>query len=153
MNKVILIGRLTRDADYRETANTTLARFTLAVDRRRKDDGADFPSCVAFGKTADIVNKYTHKGSRISIEGRLQTGSYQNRDGVTVYTTDVVCDSVELLESRNAAADVPTTPPERENGRGRENPEGRKQKPVQAVLDGFRAWDAPSGIDEELPFD
>lgn len=147
MNKTILIGRLTRDADYRE-GNTNLARFTLAVDRT--GDGADFPSCKAFGKTADIISKYTRKGSRIGIEGHLQTGSYQGRDGRTVYTTDVICDRVELLEPKTDA-NASTSPRERENVRGRENPEAQTQKRTQALADRF--FDGFEGVDETLPFD
>lgn len=147
MNKIILIGRLTRDADYRE-GNTNIARFTLAVDRA--GDGADFPSCKAFGKTADIISKYTRKGSRIGIEGHLQTGSHQDRDGRTVYTTDVICDRVELLEPKTHE-DVPTSPPERENVRGRENPEGKMQTRTQALADRF--FDGFEDVDEKLPFD
>lgn len=147
MNKIILTGRLTRDADYRE-GNTNLARFTLAVDRA--GEGADFPSCKAFGKTADIISKYTHKGSRIGIEGHLQTGSYQDRDGRTVYTTDVICDRVELLDPKTDA-NASTRPRERENVRGRENPEAQTQKRTQALADRF--FDGFEGVDETLPFD
>ena len=104
MNKVILIGRLTRDPDYRQTQNgEAYARFSLAVDRKVKRDGnqqqADFPSCVAFGKTADFVEKYFKQGSRIALEGRLQTGSYE-KNGMTVYTTDVIIENVEFCESK-----------------------------------------------------
>lgn len=147
MNKTILTGRLTRDADYRE-GNTNIARFTLAVDRA--GDGADFPSCKAFGKTADIISKYTRKGSRIGIEGHLQTGSYQDRDGRTVYTTDVICDRVELLDPKTRE-DVSTSPRERENVRGRENPEAQTQKRTQALADRF--FDGFEGVDDTLPFD
>lgn len=105
MNKVILIGRLTNDPDTRYASDTTVARFSLAVDRRYKSDGqptADFPSIVAFNKTAEFVDKYFHKGMKIALEGRLQTGSYTNKDGVKVYTTDVIADQVEFAESKKA---------------------------------------------------
>jgi single-strand DNA-binding protein len=104
MNKVILMGRLTKDPETRQAGETTVTRFSIAVDRRYKQDGgqaADFPSCVAFGKTADFISKYFHKGMKILLEGRIQTGSY-DKDGVKHYTTDVVADSVEFAESKKA---------------------------------------------------
>jgi single-strand DNA-binding protein len=104
MNKVILMGRLTKDPETRQAGETTVTRFSIAVDRRYKQDGgqaADFPSCVAFGKTADFITKYFHKGMKILLEGRIQTGSY-DKDGVKHYTTDVVADSVEFAESKKA---------------------------------------------------
>lgn len=106
MNKVILMGRLTKDTEVNTTANgNTIARFNLAVDRRYKSDGqptADFPSIVAFNKTAEFVEKYIHKGMKIALEGRIQTGNYTDKDGVKHYTTDVVADSVEFAESKKA---------------------------------------------------
>ena len=103
MNKVILMGRLTRDPEVRYSQGenaTAVARFTLAVDRRfRRDDAStDFIGCVAFGRQAEFAEKYFRKGMRIAITGRIQTGSYTNKDGQTVYTTDVVADRVEFLE-------------------------------------------------------
>lgn len=106
MNKVIIMGRLTRDPDVRQAGETTIARFTVAVDRRYKREGeqsADFLSCVAFGKTADFISKYFYKGMKIALEGHLQTGHYTNKDGVEVYTTDVVAESVEFAESKQAS--------------------------------------------------
>ena len=102
MNSVILIGRMTREADVRYSAQTNMAvaRFSLAVDRQSKDKQADFPNVIAFGKTAEIIERYTHKGSQIAVQGRIQTGSYQNKDGATVYTTDVVADRVKLLDKK-----------------------------------------------------
>lgn len=103
MNKVILMGRLTRDPEVRYNGDKAVARFSLAVDRRYKQDGqptADFPSCVAFGKTAEFIEKYTRQGVKIALEGRIQTGSYTNKDGVKVYTTDVIADQVEFAESK-----------------------------------------------------
>lgn len=103
MNKVILMGRLTKDADIRQANNTTVARFSLAVDRRFKQEGgqdADFISCVAFGKTAEFIDKYIYKGMKIALEGRIQTGSYTNKDNVKIYTTDVVVEAVEFAESK-----------------------------------------------------
>lgn len=103
MNKIILIGRLTKDPETRQANETSVARFTIAVDRRYKQNGgqaADFPNCVAFGKTAEFIQKYFHKGMKIALEGRLQTGSYTNREGNTIYTTDVVAEAVEFAESK-----------------------------------------------------
>lgn len=109
MNKVILMGRPTRDPDIRQTQNAenpmTVARFNLAVDRRFKRDNeqsADFISCVAFGRTADFFERYIKQGTKICLEGRIQTGSYTNRDGQKVYTTDVVVESVEFAESKGS---------------------------------------------------
>ena len=103
MNKAFLVGRLTRDPEMRDTqGGTRVARFALAIDRRGKDAGADYPSCVAFGKTAELVGQYLRKGNRAGVVGRIQTGSYE-RDGHKVYTTDVICDEVEFLETRAEA--------------------------------------------------
>lgn len=104
MNKVILLGRLTKAPDIRQAGETTVARVSIAVDRRYKQDGgqaADFPSIVAFGKTAEFISKYFHKGMKIALEGRLQTGSYE-KDGVKHYTTDVIAEQVEFAESKRA---------------------------------------------------
>lgn len=110
MNRAVLTGRLTKDPAVRYTAGENqmcVARFTLAVNRRTKKEGeqnADFISCVAFGKTGEFVEKYFHKGMKADITGRIQTGSYQNKDGQTVYTTEVVCDDVEFGESKGSQA-------------------------------------------------
>ena len=95
-------GRLTKDPVIRASQETTVARFTLAVNRKYKKDGdnADFISCVAFGKTAEFIEKYIAKGTKIEVEGRIQTGSYTNKDGSKVYTTDVVAESVDFAESK-----------------------------------------------------
>ncbi len=118
MNKAILIGRLARDPDIRYTQgeqSMAIARFTLAVNRRYtkgNEQQADFISCVAFGKTGEFIEKYVHKGMKLVAEGRIQTGSYTNKDGVKVYTTDVVVESCEFAESKKAAGDevVPVQP-------------------------------------------
>lgn len=108
MNKVILMGRLTRDPDVRYSAgenSTAVARYTLAVDRRFHRDGdatADFIGCVAFGRQAEFAEKYLRQGTKIAITGRIQTGSYTNREGQKVYTTDVVVEEQEFAESKNA---------------------------------------------------
>lgn len=110
MNKVILMGRLTRDPEirYSQGANSmAIARFTLAVDRRFKRENeasADFISCVAFGKTAEFFEKYMHTGTKVCVEGRIQTGSYTKQDGTKVYTTDVVVENAEFAESKAASS-------------------------------------------------
>ena len=155
MNKVILMGRLTRDPDIRYSAgenSTAVARYTLAVDRRFRRDGeqtADFISCVAFGRTAEFAEKYFHQGIRIVISVRIQTGSYTNRDGVKVYTTDVVVEEQEFAESKSASA-------ENSGGFGGGYRQSQAAAPApapaaaSASADGF--MNIPDGIDEELPF-
>ena len=109
MNKVILMGRLTRDPDIRYSQNdsqVSVARFTLAVDRRFKRDSeqtADFISCVAFGRTAEFFRDYMKQGTKVCVEGRIQTGSYTRQDGQKVYTTDVVVENAEFAESKAAS--------------------------------------------------
>ena len=144
MNKVILMGRLTRDPDVRYSdQSSAVARFTLAVDRRFKRDGdqqtADFISCVAFGKTGEFIERYCHQGTKLVVEGRIQTGSYTNRDGNKVYTTDVVAENIEFAESKAAAAN-------NEGGYQAARPE-----PSSASGDGF--MNIPDGVEDEgLPF-
>ena len=110
MNKVILMGRLTRDPEIRSAQDNSLpvARFTLAVDRRFKRDNsqqtADFISCVAFGKTAEFFEKYMKQGTKVCLEGRIQTNSYTKQDGSKAYSTDVVVENVEFAESKNASS-------------------------------------------------
>ncbi len=144
MNKVILMGRLTRDPEVRYSQGenaTAVARFTLAVDRRfRRDDAStDFIGCVAFGRNAEFIEKYFRQGTKALITGRIQTGSYTNRDGQKVYTTDVVVEDQEFAESKNAsgASDSGFAPVSR-------------PQPSAAIGDGF--MNIPDGIDEELPF-
>ena len=106
MNKVVLMGRLTRDPDVRYSQGETplaIARYTLAVDRRFKRNGeqdADFINCVAFGRTAEFAEKYLKQGTKMVVSGRIQTGSYTNRDGVKVYTTEVVIEEQDFAESK-----------------------------------------------------
>lgn len=99
INRWIGTGRMTKDADIRTNGDTTVARFTVAIDRKYKREEADFISCVAFGKTAEWMEKYTHKGMKLEIEGRIQTGSYE-KDGKKVYTTDIICETVNFAESK-----------------------------------------------------
>lgn len=149
MNRVILMGRLTRDPDVRYSQGESTisnARYTLAVDRNvsrnNSDDQptADFISCVAFGKTAEFVEKYLKKGTKIAIEGRIQTGSYTNKEGQRVYTTDVVVDRHEFCESRNAA-------PGGDGGYSAPAP-----TPAAGADPGDDFMNIPEGIDEALPF-
>ena len=146
MNKVILMGRLTRDAEIRYSqgeSSTAIARFSLAVDRRFRRDNeeqtADFINCVAFGRTAEFLERFGRKGTKFVLEGRIHTGSYTNKDGQRVYTTDVVAENVEFAESKNNSSagndfgGAPSAP-----------------SPSGAAGDGF--MNIPEGIDEELPF-
>lgn len=107
MNRVMLIGRLTRDPELRYSGEIPVARFSIAInrgkDRKGQDKGADFPSIVCFGKTAELVDKYLAKGRQVAIEGAIRTGSYTKQDGTKVYTTDVAADRVEFLGSRDGA--------------------------------------------------
>lgn len=149
MNKVILIGRLTRDPEVRWSQGQeqkATARFTLAVDRRfRTDNGptADFISCVAFGKIAEFAEKYLRQGIKVAVTGRIQTGSYTNREGQKVYTTDVVVEEMEFAESKAANEQHSTPQPV-----NRTQAAGVSQATIGA--DGF--MNIPDGIDEELPF-
>ncbi len=121
MNKILLTGRATKDLELRKTqSGTSVTKFTIAVNRRFKQEGkpdADFISCVAWGKTADTMCQYLHKGSLIGIEGRVETGSYQDKDGKNVYTTEVVVENFDFLESRNTQAQPYQEPayPKQEN--------------------------------------
>lgn len=141
MNKCVLMGRLTRDPEVRYTQGdnaSAVARFSLAVDRRFKKDGeqtADFINCVAFGKTGEFIEKYGRKGTKFVVEGRIQTGSYTNKDGQKVYTTDVVVEQIEFAESK-ASADGNTA-----NNTSNSN-----------TTTDTSFMDIPDSIDEELPF-
>ena len=135
------MGRLTREPDVRYSQNVdgsiAIARYTLAVDRRRGKDQeqtADFISCVAFGKAGEFAEKYLHQGTKIVVTGRIQTGSYTNKEGQKVYTTDVVVEDHEFAESKSAATNTPSRP-----------------EPGQMLGDGYMA--IPDGVDDEgLPF-
>ena len=149
MNKVILMGRLTREPDVRYSQNAdgsmAVARYTLAVDRRRgrnsdNEQSADFISCVAFGRSGEFAEKYLHQGTKIVVTGRIQTGSYTNRDGVKVYTTEVVIEEQDFAESKAAAA--------QNSSMG--VPQPSAPQPSAAASDGF--MNIPDGLEEELPF-
>ena len=120
MNKVQLVGRLYRDVDIRYTdGGSSIAKFGIACDRRFKTDGqptADFISCIAFGKTAEFIEKYFKKGMRIGVSGRIQTGSYDNKDGQKVYTTDVVVEEQEFCESKSQSNSQPQPTPSNSDG-------------------------------------
>ena len=153
MNKVILMGRLTRDPEVRYSQgenSTAIARYTLAVDRRfrRNNDGeqtADFIGCVAFGRSAEFAEKYFRQGLKVVVTGRIQTGSYTNKDGQKVYTTDVVVEEQEFAESK-ATSDA--------NAGSFSHAGGFQQAPAPTPAadagDGF--MNIPDGIDEELPY-
>lgn len=135
MNKVILIGRTTKDAEvrYSQGSNMAVAKITLAVDRKFKKDGeptADFINCTAFGKTAEVIEKYVFKGTKIAVTGRIQTGSYTNKDGQKVYTTDVMIEELEFCESKNS--------------------QNNSQPAPKPVGDDFMR--IPDKIDEMMPF-
>ena len=154
MNKVILMGRLTRDPEvrYSQAAEPlAIARYTLAVDRRfqRRDNSgneqtADFISCVAFGRNGEFAEKYLKQGTKIAITGRIQTGSYTNRDGQKVYTTDVIVEDQEFAESKSASAGS-------DNGGYRPAMSQSRPEPASAVASGF--MNIPDGVEDEgLPF-
>ncbi len=155
MNKVILMGRLTRDPEVRYTQGDNamaIARYTLAVDRRfSRNNGdeqtADFIGCVAFGRAGEFAEKYFRKGTKIAVTGRIQTGSYTNKDGVKVYTTDVVVEEQEFAESKNASGGSDGFSGGFSGGNNFSG--GRASEPSGAG-DGF--MNIPDGIDEELPF-
>ncbi|MCT7399805.1 MULTISPECIES: single-stranded DNA-binding protein [Eubacterium] len=147
MNKVILMGRLTRDPDVRYSQGDSpmaIARYTLAVDRRFRRDNdqqtADFISCVAFGRNGEFAEKYLHQGTKIVAEGRIQTGSYTNKDGNKVYTTEVVVENQEFAESKASAS----------NNEGGFQPQAQSA-PTAPAGDGF--MNIPDGVEDVgLPF-
>lgn len=133
MNNVSLIGRLTRDPEVRYTNDKAVGRYTLAVDRRYHREGdatADFINCVVFGKAAEWAEKYLHKGMKLAAVGRIQTGSYTNKDGERVFTTDVIVESQEFVEKKSDSE--------------------TKSQPAAVDESGF--MHIPDGIDEDLPF-
>ena len=134
MNSVQLIGRLTRDPEVRYTdGGVSIARFSLAVERRFKQENgadADFINIVSFGKTAEFIEKYFHKGMKVALNGRIQTGSYTDKDGKKVYTTDVIAENVEFCESKGNSTNNESSAPKQDGD----------------------FMNVPDGIDEELPF-
>lgn len=154
MNKVILMGRLTRDPEVRYSAGenaTAVARYTLAVDRRFRREGsdqtADFIGCVAFGRSAEFAEKYFRQGLKVVVTGRIQTGSYTNKDGVKVYTTDVVVEDQEFAESKNASQGAS------DGGyQSYQRTASAPSRPAPSAASGDGFMNIPDGIDEELPF-
>lgn len=139
MNKVILMGRIVRDPEVRYSnganGSTAVARYTLAVDRRFKREGeqnADFINCIAFGKLGEFAEKYIHKGVKIAVTGRIQTGSYKNKDGNTVYTTDVVVEEQEFCESKAS-----------QQSQNNDRPQASRDNSFMSI---------PDGVDDGLPF-
>ena len=134
MNKVQLIGRVTKDIDLRYTpTGVPVVRFTLAVNRPKKDSGADFISCTAWNKTAENMDKYIGQGDQVAVVGHIQTGSYE-KDGHKVYTTDVMCENVEFLQKKGS----------------HQQTEDQADQTPETDSDGF--MDIPDGVNEELPF-
>ena len=143
MNKVILMGRLVCEPDVRymqSEKSTAVARYSLAVPRKFKRDGepdCDFINCVAFGKMGEFTEKYLRKGTKVVITGRIQTGSYTNRDGVKVYTTDIIVEEQEFAESKNAS---------------QQNEQSKSENMAQADNSNGDFMSIPDGLDSELPF-
>ena len=168
MNKVVLMGRLTRNPDIRYSQgerSTCVARYTLAVNRRFRREGdqeADFINCVAFGRQGEFAEKYLKQGTKIVISGRIQTGSYVNREGNKVYTTDVVVEEQDFAESKAAASNnvggYGQGSYQQQGGYQNQGPDGSAPQPTmtsrpapsEAANDGFMT--IPDGIEEELPF-
>lgn len=137
MNKVVLMGRLTRNPEVRTTETTTVAKYALAVDRKFHRDGentADFINCVTFGKSAEFAEKYLKKGTKVVVVGRIRTGSYTNKDGQKVYTTEVAVDEHEFCESRNSTGTSAPAP----------------SAPADSAAPEY--MNAPDGIDDDIPF-
>lgn len=141
MNKVVLIGRLTRDCEVYKTSESTVAKYSLAVERKfnREQQQADFINCVAFGKQGEFAERYLRKGMKIAVVGRIQTGQYKNKDGQTVYTTDIVIEEHEFCESKATGQELPKPMP------------SAYTESSSADFDGF--MNIADGIDECLPFD
>lgn len=146
MNKVIMMGRLTRDPEVRYSqgaSQTAIARFSLAVDRRWKREGepdADFFNCTVFGRQADFVEKYLRQGTKVVITGRVQNDNYTNKEGQKVYSVQIIVEEIEFAESKNAAGNVGGSAYQADS----------RPSPSQAAGDGFMS--IPDGAEEELPF-
>ncbi len=165
MNRVVLMGRLTKDPEVRYSqgdSSMAIARYTLAVDRRRgranqnDQQTADFISCVAFGKSGEFAERYLHKGTKICVSGRIQTGSYTRQDGTKVYTTEVVVEDQEFAESKSAQSSGSDYGSYGAGGYGTGSnaaqtaPSSSAGASAPGAIDGF--MNIPDGIDEELPF-
>lgn len=170
MNIVSIVGRICNDVSLTQAGETQVTRITVAVDRRFKrenDQNADFISCVAFGKTAEFINKYFAKGQRIGLTGRIQTGSYTNKDGQKVYTTDVVVENCEFVESKasqQTAAPVPAPAPvpqynapqpqyQQAPAQPQYAPQQAYQQPYQQQSNATQPWmQIPPGSGDDIPF-
>jgi len=154
MNKVILMGRLTRDPEVRYSqgaSQTAVARFSIAVDRRFKREGepdADFFNCTSFGRQAEFVERYLHKGTKIVLSGRVQNDNYTNKDGQMVYSVRIMVDEIEFAESKNASSGGGNDGGYNNNAGGFGG--GNSMPAPSGAGDGF--MNIPDGIDEELPF-
>lgn len=144
MNNVSLVGRLVRDPEvrYGQNESVSVAKFSLAVERKWKRDGeptVDFINCTVFGKSAEFTEKYFRKGMRVAITGRIQTGSYKNKDGQTVFTTEIIVESQEIAQSKSESNESSTV----SNSEAGKSPYGSSGDDFMSI---------PDGIDEELPF-
>lgn len=155
MNKVILMGRLTREPEIRYShggSNMCIARYTLAVDRRFGKEGeqnADFIPCVAFGKSAEFAQMYLHKATKIMVTGRITTGSYVNKDGQKVYTTEITVEDQEFCESKSANSGGQQLPQQNRN-QGHQRQQQQQSSSLPTDKDGF--MQVPEDIADQLPF-
>lgn len=146
MNHVCLLGRLTKDPEVRYNSDMAIARFSIAIDRPTRDDKADFPNIVVFGKQAENCERYLHKGQRAAIEGRLQTGSYERQDGSRVYTTDVVANRVEFIDWKTDDLSNENGANDKQYQNSKNNAENERQSRTEDVPSGFEA------LDDDIPF-
>lgn len=159
MNNVSLIGRLTKDPDVRYTQGNeprAVAHYTLAVDRRRRsgdsdNPGADFISCTAFGKSAEFAEKYFHKGIKIGVRGRIQTGSYTNREGQTVYTTEVIVEDQEFVESKKDSQNTSPQPQQQVQGQYQQAPQQQYQQAQAPQQVPQPQYQQPQGQPQQAP--
>lgn len=152
MNTVILIGRLTKDPQVATRGETKVARYTLAVDRRTKEKEADFISCVCFGRSADFAEMYLHQGTKIVVEGRIQTGSYTNKDGQKIYTTDVVVNSHEFAESKQSRSEAESMVGASKQGAVDSFTTGERNASLRGSENLINGFIAVEDGDAELPF-
>ena len=152
MNTVILMGRLTKDPQVATRGETKVARYTLAVDRRTKEKEADFISCVCFGRSADFAEMYLHKGTKVVVEGRIQTGSYTNKDGQKIYTTDVVVNSHEFAESKQSRSEAESMVGASKQGAVDSFTTGERNASLRGSENLINGFIAVEDGDAELPF-
>lgn len=152
MNTVILMGRLTKDPQVAKRGETKVARYTLAVDRRTKEKEADFISCVCFGRSADFAEMYLHQGTKVVVEGRIQTGSYTNKDGQKIYTTDVVVNSHEFAESKQSRSEAESSVGASKQGAVDSFTTGDRNASLRGSENLINGFIAVEDGDAELPF-